>query len=310
MRRSQRFFTFCLVLLTACSLRAQDVHYTLHDYAPLWLNPANTGAFSGSIRAGGIYRGQWYSLNGIQSPTLYADAPLGFALRKQDWIGVGLSMVNDQAGELGITQNFFGFSGAYHLSLDKKRQNIITLGVQYGSISYGFNAEQQPVQQRTIEEALGGGGQDGELMLTNPNQMGGNDNQSVNDLNVGLKAKILLDAKKNNVFEAGVSFLHLTNPERRSLIQTVRDTMMNPDPTPPVDAGRDSRRRKGTIHANARLDLEMSEKWRFQPSVFFQNSASSSSVSLQAWGQRALKKDLNLRLGLGYRTSDAAKVLV
>ncbi|MEO0733725.1 MAG: type IX secretion system membrane protein PorP/SprF, partial [Bacteroidota bacterium] len=240
----------------------------------------------------------------------YADAPLGFALRKQDWIGVGLSMVNDQAGDLDITQNFFGFSGAYHLSLDKKRQNIITLGVQYGSISYGFNVEQQPLQQRTIEEALGGGGTDGELMVTGPNQRGmGNDNQSVNDLNIGLKGKFLLDAKKNNVFEVGVSLLHLTNPRRRSLIQMVRDTMM-PDTIQEPPAGIDSRRRKGTLHAHARLDLEMSEKWRFQPTVFFQNSAGSSSLSLQAWGQRALKKDLALRLGLGYRTGDAAKILV
>ena len=31
---------------------------------------------------------------------------------------------------------------------------------------------------------------------------------------------------------------------------------------------------------------------------------------MQAWGSRNLKKDLDLRIGLGYRTADAAKVMV
>ena len=315
MRQSRLLFCLLFGLATSLSLGAQDVHYTLHDYAPLWLNPANTGAFSGSIRAGGIYRGQWYSLNGISSPTLYADAPLGFALRKQDWIGVGISMVNDKSGDLDIIQNFFGFSGAYHLSLDKKRTNVLTLGVQYGSTSYGINPEGVLAQSINIGESPDFRDESANELT----QMGGglpgmnNDNESSNDLNAGVKLKILMDAKKGNTFEGGISFLHLNSPKRRTQL----DTSMvgggpNPNPNPTVGGNNneDTRRRKGTIHAHARLDLEMSEKWRFQPTVFFQNSASTSSVSLQAWGQRALKNDLALRLGLGYRTADAAKVLV
>ncbi|MBC6994878.1 PorP/SprF family type IX secretion system membrane protein [Neolewinella lacunae] len=327
MRCSRLLFLLCLAL-GSFGLRAQDVHYTLHDYAPLWLNPANTGAFSGSIRAGGIYRGQWHSLNDIKSPTLYVDAPLPFAFRKQDWIGVGLSLVNDNSGVTGvnstpdqrisldIVQNFFGFSGSYHLSLDKKRTNIVTLGVQYGSISYGLTPEGVLNQQLNIDDELGGQGMTGRSELDGMG-MGGSgggmgnmndNNQSVNDLNAGVKLKMLIDPDKNNVFEAGIALLHLTAPKRMSL--TRRDTASVPRPdTGPMET-EDTRRRRGTIHAHARLDLEMSEKWRFQPTVFFQNSAGSSSISLQAWGSRNLKEDLDLRLGLGYRTSDAAKVMV
>ncbi len=318
MRCSRLLFLFCLAL-GSFGLRAQDVHYTLHDYAPMWLNPANTGAFSGSIRAGGIYRGQWHSLNGIQSPTAYVDAPLPFALRKQDWIGVGLSLVNDSAGDQDIVQNFFGFGASYHLALDKKRTNIVTLGAQYGSISYGLTPEGILTQQLNIDSDLGGLGMagrnelDGMGMGMGPGggiggMRGMNNNQSVNDLNAGVKLKMLIDPDKNNVFEAGIALLHLTNPRRSSL--TRRDTASVPRPdTGPMET-EDTRRRRGTIHAHARLDLEMSEKWRFQPTVFFQNSAGSSSLSLQAWGSRNLKQDLDLRLGLGYRTSDAAKVMV
>ena len=55
--------------------------------------------------------------------------------------------------------------------------------------------------------------------------------------------------------------------------------------------------------------MELSEKWRFQPTAFFQSSAGTSSVSLQAWGARKLKNNLDMRMGVGYRTGDAAKVM-
>jgi len=319
--RFRRLLFFVAFALTTLSLGAQDVHYTLHNYAPLWLNPANTGAFSGSIRAGGVHRGQWFGINGIQTSNLYADAPLAFGLRKQDWIGVGFSYITDDAGEFDITSNFFGFSGAYHLSLDKKRTNILTLGVQYGSTSYSISPDRILAQQALFDEGIGGlgGSVDAELptMVNGGGGGGGNNNQnneSYNDLNAGVKLKLLLDKKTKNTLEAGVSVLHLNAPRRNRLVERIMmpgDTLPDGSPLPegPND-NEDTRRRRATIHAHARLDMEMNDKWRFQPTVFFQNSASVSSVSLQTWATRELKKNLDLRLGLGYRTGDAGQILV
>lgn len=308
MRFSRLLFFFAFALSTL-SLGAQDTHFTLHDYAPLWLNPANTGSFSGSIRAGGIHRGQWFGIDGIETSNLYADAPLAFGFRKQDWVGVGFNFITDDAGGLDITSSFFGFSGAYHLSLDKKRTNILTLGVQYGSTSYSLSPERLYDQEATFDIGIQGlGRSEGELSDI-PGENEDINKLNYNSLNAGVKLKMLLDKKKENVFEAGISLLHLNSPNRRTLIT---DTINNPNPTPgpSPDGGPDSRRRRGTLHAHARLDLEMSEKWRFQPTAFFQSSAGTSSLSLQTWGARELKKNLDLRLGLGYRTGDAAKVMV
>lgn len=294
MRLHRLLFT-ALLGLFALTLGAQDVHYTLHNYAPLWLNPANTGSFSGSVRVGGVYRGQWHSLNGINSPTAYADAPINFGLRKQDWIGVGFNMVIDRAGEFDISSTFFGLSAAYHFALDKSRQNVITLGAQYGSTSYGIEMpDGEIIQSRTIANQLGGEGLDNPEMIGMPD-MSGNDNY--NDINAGIKLKLLLDKKTGDNFEAGVSLLHINNPRRVSQLDSVA-------------GNEDDRRRKPTLHAHARYDMELSDKWRFQPTAFFQTANATSSVSLQAWGSRKLKKDLALRLGLGYRTADAAKVMV
>lgn len=301
--RLSRLSLVVAFLFATLSLGAQDTHFTLHNYAPLWLNPANTGGFLGSIRVGGVYRGQWYSLNGIRTPTAYADAPLAFGLRKQDWVGVGFSLVHDSAGEFDLNQTFFGFSGAYHLSLDKRRTNVITLGVQYGSTTYGVKMPMRtPDQQRIFDQEIGGLGESqgeefGELDIPGMNRGGSNNNY--NDLNAGLKLRMLLDKETGNTLEAGVSVLHLNSARRRSLIQ--RDTLPG--------VSEDVRKRRPTIHAHARYDMELSEKWRFQPTAFFQSSAGTSSVSLQAWGARKLKNNLDMRMGVGYRTGDAAKVM-
>jgi len=309
--RSSLYLLVFLFLACSWAVRSQDTHFTLHDYNPLWLNPAQTGGFSGSVRLGGIYRGQWYGINGINTPSAYVDAPIIRGLRKHDWIGVGANLINDKSGvggDIALQSNYFGFSAAYHLALDEKRRNVVTLGAQYGSTSYSLDIEPGTViEQITIDPSLGGGGlTQGELR---PDGMGGGDGETYNDINAGIMLRSLIDPKRNNTFEAGVALLHLNGPKRNTLLTPSTDTVGVDPPTGPR-AGDDERRRRATLHAHARLDLEMNDKWRFQPSVFVQSSASVTSVSLQAWGSRALKPDLDLRLGIGYRTADAAQLLV
>ena len=300
-------------LLAAVSVRAQDVHFTLHDYNPLWLNPAQTGAFSGSARIGGIYRGQWYTLNGLSTPSAYVDAPVVRGFRKNDWIGAGANLISDRAGagaDLTLKSNYFGFSAAYHLALDDNRRNVFTLGAQYGSTSYSLEVSNPIlVQQLTIDPALGGGGQlQGELRPDGMAGSGGN-SQTYSDINAGVMLRSVLDPDKNNLLEVGVSMIHLNGPKRGTLIPTSNDTTGVVPPTG-ARAGDNERRRRSTLHGHARLDLEMSEKWRFQPSLFVQNSAGVTAASLQAWGSRSLKPNIDLRMGLGYRSGDAAQVLV
>jgi type IX secretion system PorP/SprF family membrane protein len=279
-------------------LGAQDTHFTLHDYQPLWLNPAHTGAYSGSVRIGGIYRGQWYTLNGIKTPSAYADAPIVRGLRKQDWIGVGALLINDSAGdsdELSFQRNYFGFSAAYHLALDERRRNVLTLGAQYGSTSYSLSGgNDELVQQLTIDPALGGGG----IGSPELRDLGGGDEQSFSSVNAGVMLRSVLDPKQNTLFEAGVNLRHLNSPRRETLLDTTSSEGME-----------DSLRRRPTLHAHARLDLAMRNDWRFQPSVLLMSSVGVTTVSLQGWMQRELKEDMDLRLGLGYRTGDAAQVL-
>ena len=310
--RPNPFLLAFLLLAAVAGLRAQDVHFTLHDYNPLWLNPAQTGAFSGSVRVGGIYRGQWYTLNGLSTPSAYVDAPILKGFRDKDWIGVGANLINDKAGaggDLPLMSNYFGFSAAYHLALDDNRRNVFTVGAQYGSTAISLDVENPNlVQQLTIDQALGGGGlSQGELRPDGQNR--GGDSETYSSINAGVMYRSLLDEGKGNLLEVGLSVLHLNSPKRGTLLTTNTDTTGITPPNGPR-AGDDERRRRPTLHGNARLDLEMNEDWRFQPSLFVQSAAGVTAISAQTWVSRELKPQINLRLGLGYRVGDAGQVLV
>ena len=310
-----RSSSYLIVMLSLCfslTVGAQDTHFTLHDYNPLWLNPAQTGAFSGTARVGGIYRGQWFTLNGLSTPSAYVDAPVIRGLRPLDWIGVGANLVSDKAGlgaDIGLQSTYFGFSAAYHLALDDNRRNVFTLGAQYGSTSYGLDVEPGTlIEQLTINPSLGGGGNSiGELTPTAVNEMV--DNMSFSSINAGVMLRSMLDPDRGNLLEVGLSMFHIGGPEKESLIAEPTDSS-GIDSTTVGIFDRDDLDRRSTLRGHARLDLEVNDKWRFQPSLYAQTSASVTSVSVQAWGSRELKPDVRLRLGLGYRTGDAAQVLV
>ncbi|NJO86722.1 MAG: type IX secretion system membrane protein PorP/SprF [Lewinella sp.] len=199
---------FCC-LFTTLALGAQDIHYTLHNFAPLWLNPALTGAFNGTFRVGGIYRGQWHGTSGINSPNLFVDAPLIKGLRKQDWIGVGFNLVTDNSGPDNIKTTISNISGAYHFALDPKQRSVVTLGLQYGSVSFGFEPRTNFTDQNTISGSLGGRGQNmsenllGGMGGGGGGGGGGNRNNNgprtnYTDINAGLTFRTTLNTEKAN----------------------------------------------------------------------------------------------------------------
>ena len=53
-----------ILVLTLVVFRAsaQDPHFSMFYMAPMYLNPALTGAFDGNYRASALFRGQWGSV--------------------------------------------------------------------------------------------------------------------------------------------------------------------------------------------------------------------------------------------------------
>jgi len=120
--------------LTAPVGYAQDIHFTQFDMAPLVINPAFTGMFSGRVRAAAIYRRQWAS---VTAPYVTFGASVDMPLvveRNGDYLSGGLQLYKDQAGD-GNLSNFTGMlSIAYHKSFGvlDDRNSDLAVGLQAG----------------------------------------------------------------------------------------------------------------------------------------------------------------------------------
>lgn len=100
-------------LLISYAVVAQDVHFTQFRQSPLTLNPANTGATFGDFRIGANFRNQWGRVLGKPIRTFSVGFDKPFFLGNDDRVGVGVYVVNDQAGDLGFSTNRVGLSGSY-----------------------------------------------------------------------------------------------------------------------------------------------------------------------------------------------------
>ena len=84
-------------------ITGQDIHFTLFNSSPLYLNPANTGNFNGDWRLTGTYRNQWSALS---DP--FSTAAVGFDKQfylLNQTLAFGLTFINDESGSVALSVN-------------------------------------------------------------------------------------------------------------------------------------------------------------------------------------------------------------
>lgn len=109
MRNRLHLHLLLLILLSSNLLLAQQTPLLArYQFAPQIYNPASVG-LAGQLNVGAAWRSQWLGMEDAPtSQVLYADQSLGK-------VGLGLSLTNDQAGPLGISD--FCAAYAYQLPL-------------------------------------------------------------------------------------------------------------------------------------------------------------------------------------------------
>ncbi len=287
-----RLLLLIVIVNATGTLSAQDIHFSLYNMSPLTLNPALTGAFSGTARIGGIYRDQWSSIigsNKFVTPSFYVDAPIFRGFGKKDWVGVGFTTFTDKAGSLSLQTAASLLSASYHLSLNKKGSSILTLGVQGGSVQRRAKMITDLVFEDEFDVSLGGGG-----LGINGSMDKADGRASYLDFTAGLMLRAKLDDV--SALELGVSYGHLTRP----------DYTLTVGGTGNQDAGK----RPARITAHGRYDRQINDKWSITPTFLYQTTASANEFALQGWAGDQINKDFRLNMGLGYRFGDAAQVLV
>jgi len=150
----KRIITLLIGMILILGIKAQDVHFSQFNQAPLIQNPAFAGATS-PLEATINYRSQWKS---ITVPYKTSAASLHMRLQKsrnaKNYFGMGLNFFNDHSGDGQLVTTVVNYSLAFHVQVKKNhhlglglqagygQRKIDTQGFQWGSQyeTGGFNA--------------------------------------------------------------------------------------------------------------------------------------------------------------------------
>lgn len=138
----KKYILYILLLISTVT-KAQDTHFSMFHLAPLQLNPAYTGMHHAQMRLMANARNQWSPVLKSQAYNSYsAGVDFNYPLQK-DYIGVGLSFLNDKAGTSSFKRDNAKLTLAYskNLSGRKKRFHGLTAGFEAGVTSMGLDID-------------------------------------------------------------------------------------------------------------------------------------------------------------------------
>ncbi len=126
---------FVILLLFTLAAKAQDPHFSQFNMSPLTLNPALTGQMDGTYRVGAIYRNQYGSVTiPYVTPSVFVDGGLFKGGKSKSYLGIGLLILDDQAGDGNLSNLTLMLSLAYHQALDEDGFWHIGVGLQGGYV--------------------------------------------------------------------------------------------------------------------------------------------------------------------------------
>ncbi len=200
----KKLILFIAVLLVHEYSYAQDPHFSQFFASPLTINPANTGNFSGTIRAALNSRTQLPEFNNpYATKTLSIDAPvLKKYIKEDDKLSLGLLILSDQSGNKLLNDNNIAASVSYSKALDENANHSIALGFQVNYSMYRFD----PLKANFEDQLTAGGftGTSAEMIL------GNNFTKNTTDVNAGIL--YTGSTSDNNIFYVGASYYHFAKP--------------------------------------------------------------------------------------------------
>ena len=301
MMRTKLLLSLVIFIGWSLILQGQDLHYSYYHFTPLSVNPANSGAFSGSYRVSGIYTRKDFGLSnpGYQNFSLSADAPIIRGIRKQDWIGIGVqadviksannsgSFYVDNLNDPNKTaQNwtFIKISAAYHFALDKKQTNILTLGAQ---MSNGNRS----LANFTLNDTRAGIVTQADSDLDKYMKLGQNGDFSFKSRDISLG--LLFNARaKNSDLRLGVAMEGLFSSKYGILSNSAK--VIDKDSVETKFLGLN-------VHGDYRMDIN--KRVSITPSFNYYSigAASAFNINSHVWYQINPDRDLKGGVGLGLR---------
>lgn len=212
-------FLILTFLLCATGLSAQDYHFSQFFAAPLTLNPALTGAFSGTYRVAISQRSQWGQTLETPFSTTAFSADFKYYVnpkkrRYKDAFGVGVLFASDRLAEFNYSVNQIMVGGAFHKALDPNTNQTLSLGFQFGVVQRNVSYD-----QLTFEDSFDGTSVfvDGASLEELPAN-----NYAFGDFQLGLNYAY---APKDGVaVYVGAAIHHFNQPEQSFFAEVTRGT--------------------------------------------------------------------------------------
>lgn len=150
MNKTRLIASLFVLSFSSATLQAQDIHFSQAHESPLFMSPANTGFFNGYVRATANYRNQWAAMNNaFQTMALQVDGGLFKSRKRPAFMGIGMTIFRDQAGEaqLNKTTALLNVSGLLKLG----NNSAISVGLAGGTAATNAN-----YQKLTYESQFNG----------------------------------------------------------------------------------------------------------------------------------------------------------
>lgn len=199
------------VTLSSVEGLAQDIHFSQYNLTPLVINPAQAGAYK-SLQFIANYKSQWTSIDPEAYKTIMFayDGRLMQKKWKDSWLGTGVNIYSDKAGDgkMGTLQASFDFG--YHTQIND--QNVLG-----GALMAGFTQRSIDYSKLTWDEQYQNG------TYTAANSTGEESYQGSNkfgypDFGLGIlhqfkKGEMYSSANDQFIVHTGLSLFHLNKPK-------------------------------------------------------------------------------------------------
>ncbi|HNB80694.1 MAG TPA: PorP/SprF family type IX secretion system membrane protein [Chitinophagaceae bacterium] len=138
MKKSTLTILFAAFLLKA---GAQGLHFSQYNNAPMLMNPANTGLLQDNDwRAGVNFRNQWATVPvPYNTFSVFADCGLMRSAWETSWLGAGLGIWRDVAGNGNLALTKIQGNLAYHVLMSDNSSLSAGLGAAYNQRSVDFS---------------------------------------------------------------------------------------------------------------------------------------------------------------------------
>jgi type IX secretion system PorP/SprF family membrane protein len=271
-------FTVCMLFNTMQKLAAQtDPHFTQNYTYPMYINPAMVGQGDGYMRTSAIYRSQWGALgNPYRTTGLSADT------RTNDNIALGISMLNQSAGDAGF--NYLNASAS-----------IAYTGVKFGKEEnqHVIFAMQVGVMNRHVDQTKFKWGDQWNPITgynaTNPTSESFTRSSATTlDMGTGLLYYDGTPDKKYNLF-GGIAIYHINKPS--DPIVSTQSSELNTIPM------------RYVIHGGASINLK--EGLSIVPHFLYNQQGNANETMLGVYVQKYVNEETTIMAGTYYRYKDA-----